>query len=247
MKARRELEARHKDESIEVMMDELACLPHPIATENRKEVKQVVAKKQPFVNLRLLFAYLNSHMWNFFEYKVLQSVVSSCSENLKLEMTKYAESIDNFRRQTTITEFIKNARYLVKKRSIPTHFKKITTEHAIDPDTYTLADLDAFRTDTLEALHLKLSECALHVYRMKYGSLLVKWMIYQDYLKQVIDFFHLEDSQQILMKHNVVRIKANKSEATIQSVSVLILLIVLYSDTIAIYFLCYSVTSTDCC
>ena len=160
---------------------------------------------------------------------MLQRIISSlCSENLKLEMTKYTESIDKFRRQMLITDFIKNARYLVKKRSIPTHFKKITSEHAIDPDTYTLADLDAFRTDTLEALHLKLSECALHVYRMKYGSLIAKWIIYQDYLKQVIDFFHCEDGQQILMKHNVVRIKADKSEATIQSVSVLILPIVLY-------------------
>ena len=77
--------------------------------------------------------------------------------------------METFRQTTTVSDFINCARHLVKKRTIPPRFKKVTLEHAINPDIFTLAELDAFRKDTLESLHLTLSECAFLVYRIKHA------------------------------------------------------------------------------
>ena len=93
---------------------------------------------------------------------MLESLIErECSEDLREKMSKCTKDIERFRQKTRILEC---ACHLVKKRTIPTHFKKVILEHNIDPDNYTLAELDTFRKDTLSAHHLKLSECAFQAY-----------------------------------------------------------------------------------
>lgn len=180
----------------------------------------IIKRKQPFTDLRLFFEHLNMYCWNFLEYHVLESLIDSkCSEELRWKMSRYARGIEEFRKHTTISNFIKCARHLVKKRNIPPRFKKVTMEHAIDPDVYTLAELDAFRKDTLESLHLKLSECAFQVYRIKHGSVVVKWMIPEDFVGCLNDFFKDETGQKLLYKHRVEKIKIDKNTISIQQVS----------------------------
>jgi hypothetical protein len=168
--ARVELEEKYQSRCVEIVEDTLSSLPRSIAKEHHKYVNSIIKRKHPFTNLSLFFTHLNLYCWNFLEYHVLESLIESeCSEELREKMSTYARDIEKFRQKTTVSDFIKYARYLVKKRTIPLRLKKVTLEHAIDPDIYTLAELDAFRKDTLESLHLKLSEYAFQVYRIKHG------------------------------------------------------------------------------
>ena len=216
IEARKELEEKHNSRCVEILEDELTSLPSSIAKEHRKYVMQIKKRIRPFTNLRDFFMHLNLYCWNFFEYKVLENLIEcNCSEELKERMSIYANDIEGFRQRTTITEFIKCGRHLVKKRAIPPRFKKITLEHAIDPDVYTLAELDHFRIDTYEALHLKLSECAFQVYQIKHGCVVVKWMIPEEFAKPLKDLFNSRTGQKLLQKHSVDRLSIDKTEIPI--------------------------------
>ena len=218
--ARKELEERHNSRCVEIVEDELSSLPRSIAKEHQKYVNSIIRRKHPFTNLRLFFKHLNLYCWNFLEYHVLESLIESkCGEELREKMSKYARDVEKYRQNTTISDFIKCACHLVKKRTIPPRFRKITMEHAINPDIYTLAELDTFRKDTLESLHLKLSECAFQVYRIKYGCVIVKWMIPEDFAGSLSDFFNSEAGQKLLYKHKVEKFKIDNKEVPIQSVS----------------------------
>ena len=224
IEARKELEEKHNSRCVEILKDELTSLPRSIAREHHKYVTSLTKRKHPFTNLSLFFQHLNLYCWNFLEYQVLESLIEgNCSEFLKDKMSRYAKDVEGFRQKTTITDFIKCGRHLVKKKSIPPRFKKITLEHAIDPDVYTLAELDAFRKDTLEALQLKLSECAFQVYRIKHGSVIVKWMIPEDFAGPLSNLFISEAGQKLLHKHRVEKIKIDKDAIQIQSVSLSVL------------------------
>ena len=220
IEARKELEERHNSRGVEIVEDNLSSLPRSIAKEHQKYVNSVIKRKHPFTNLRRFFQHLNLYCWNFLEYHVLECLVESkCSKDLREKMSKYAKDIERFRQKTTVSDFIKCARHLVKKRMIPPRFKKVTLEYAINPDIFTLAELDAFRKDTLESLHLKLSECAFQVYRIKHGSVIVKWMIPEDFAGSLSDFFNSDAGLELLHKHQVERLKIDKDTIPIQSVS----------------------------
>ena len=170
IEARKELEERYSSRGVEIVKDALSSLPLSIAREHHKYINSVIKRKHPFTDLRIFFQHLNLYCWNFLDYHVLKSLIESkCSEDLREKMSKYTKYMETFRQKTTVSDFIKCARHLVKKKTIPPRFKKVTLEHAINPDTYTLAELDAFRKDTLESLNLKLSECAFQVYRTKHA------------------------------------------------------------------------------
>lgn len=217
IEARKELEEMYNSKCVEILKEQVTNLPSLIKKEHHNYVTQIIRRKRPFVNLRLFFEHLNLYCWNFFEYKVLEHLIESkCSVDLKYKMGRYARDIESFRQRTTITEFIKCGRHLVKKRTIPPRFKDITIEHAINPDNYTLAELDAFRIDTLEALHLKLSECAFQVYRIKYGSVVVQWMIPEDFETPVMELFYGEAGQRLLQKHSVERLSVDEAEIPIK-------------------------------
>jgi hypothetical protein len=220
IEARKELQERHSLRCVEVVEDTLSTLPRSIAKEHHKYVNSVIKRKHPFTDLRLFFEHLNLYCWNFLEYHVLENLIESkCGEELREKMSKYAKGIEVFQRKTTVSDFIKCARHLVKKRTIPPRFKKVTLEHSINPDNYTLAELDAFRKDTLESLHLKLSECAFQVYRIKHGSVIVKWMIPEDFAGSLSTFFNSEAGLELLHKHQVENLKIDKTTILLQSVS----------------------------
>lgn len=124
------------------------------------------------------FQHLRLYCWNFFEYKVLELLINNhCTKELKKTMRVYSADIQRFKEGTTITDFIRSetGSCLVKTGTkVPETFKKLTTEYHIDPDTYSLSDLDAFCLSF--CLHRKLSDCAIQAYSIKYGSIIVKWI-----------------------------------------------------------------------
>ena len=178
--------------------------------ENRHYVTRVTKRPDRFTNLRLFFEELYAECWNFFEYGVLEAVISNCDEDLQERMRNYGRDLQSFKERTTITDFIKCkiARSLVKNSAVLATFRKLTTEHNINPDNYTLAELDYFRHETAKAVCLrrKLSECALQFYRVKYGSIIAKWLFPEELMDAFVELFSCKEGEEILAPFMIIRI-----------------------------------------
>lgn len=212
----KELEQIHN--SVEMIKDRLVVMPSSIMKEHYKYVTSISKRKKPFPNLSAFFQYLNLNCWNFFEYKLLKHVVDRfCSVHLKADMSTYERDMQWFQRQTTVLNFINcmRHRHVLKKRSVPPRFKKLVFEHGIDPDSYTLADLDSFRSDT--CLDLKLSECAFQVYLIRRNCIIVEWIFPEEITEELVYYYCGEDGKKLLQGHNVE--KALIDGQSLQSVS----------------------------
>ena len=196
--ARKELESR--EGTVELVKDQLTAMP--IQRKDQSAVRAIARRKRPFKNLTDFFVYLNARCWNFLEYHLLkQLIVNTCGEKLKRKVKMYAEEVQNFQRNTTITEFLKYRRHMAKDKSIPESCRKLKMTHNIDPDSYTLADLEKLRKKTCD--HAKLSDFALQVYSIKPHCIVVEWMIPEETVEILSSFYSSEVGQELLRDHHV--------------------------------------------
>lgn len=223
--ARNELQEQKK--SVKWVEDKLDTLPCKIMKENHKFVTELSRRVKPFTNLRVLFQHLHLHCWNFFEYKVLETLIeNNCSYELRERMRAYSRAVQSFKDQTKISEFIKSgiADYLGEKiPHVLETFRKFTVQHNIDPDTHTLSELDAFRVKTGYKVcsRFRLLECAIQVYRVKYGSIIVEWMVPEELSDMLRDFFDSEDGQKLMQIHLVEKLLIDgKSVPTVSTIYV---------------------------
>lgn len=214
--AQTEVELSHDIDSLSVDLNFL-----PTELLERLEGDRVLK-----IYTRQLFHYLTLNYCNFLEYKILQILIESkCSENLKEKMSSYANSIENFKKRATVTEFIIHGSHLMNKRILPSHFKSMVLEHAFDPDMCTLSELDAFRRDIL--IHLKRLECYFQIYRIEKGSVVVKWMIDEMFVASLNDFFHSKIGQRLLCEYQVIKIVIDDILVPLQPVSTIKLLMII--------------------
>ena len=204
--ARKELE--RKANAVELIKEELETLPPRIFKENYKYVKKVSKKTSTyrFLDIKTFFQYLRLHCWNFFEYKILEVVINNnCSEELQEKMKNYKRDLQALKDRTTITEFL-NCDItcdLVKKAKVPETFKKLTTKHVINPDTHTLSELDKFRIKMVREgksvfVHRSLLECAMQLYTIRYGSIVVEWIFPEELTGVVVDILSSDEGQEML-------------------------------------------------
>ena len=197
-----------KDNAVELIVEELESLPPRIFKESYKHVKKVSMKtsKYKFTDLKTFFQYLRLHCWNFFEYKILEFVINkNCSEELQEKMKNYKRDLQALKDRTTISEFL-NCDItcdLVKKARVPETFKTLTTHHCINPDTHTLSDLDKFRIRMVRDrqrvfVHRSLLECAMQLYTIKYGSIVVEWIFPEELTGVVVDILSSDEGQEML-------------------------------------------------
>lgn len=219
--ARRELEVKHN--AIELVEDELDSLPCKILKENHKYVTMLASRTKPFTNLKVFFHHLRLHCWNFFEYKVLEVLIkNNCSEDLKERMRNYASDVQSFMSRTKVSEFIKCGiafRLVEKIPDVLETFKKLSYEHDIDPDTLTLSELDEFRTQTKSAVckRYRLLECAIHVYRVKHKCIIVEWMVPEELINTLIDFYYDQDGRELQQIYRVQKLMIDgKSVPTVR-------------------------------
>ena len=202
-----------KDDAVDLVKDKVTAMP---LVEHLKVISAIARRKKPFNNLTEFFAHLTVHCWNFFEYHPLkQLILNTCSVKLKSEIKTYARDIQTFQKRTTIAEFIRCRRHLAKKRSIPKRFKKLANEHNIDPDNYSLADLESFRQDTCR--QIKLSDFALQVYSITSKCILVEWLIPDEIVELLSLFYSSKEGEELLQRHGVDKVFIDGR--TLQSVS----------------------------
>jgi hypothetical protein len=196
--ARKELES--KQDAVELVKDQLTAITGQ--REHLTTFKAIARRKRPFKNLTEFFTHLNYHCWSFIEYQPLEDLIeNTCSDKLKERVQIYARDVQRFQENTTISEFLTHRRNLAKKRRIPDSFKKFKTEHNIDPDTYTLADLERLRKKT--CTHVKLSDFALQILTITTNCIIVEWMIAEEIVEILSLFYSSEVGQELLHDHQV--------------------------------------------
>ena len=229
--ARKELELQHN--AVELVKEEFNTLPCEIMQENHRFIQTIVGNPKgisKYTNLTSLFQHIHLKCWNFFEYKVLEVLINNnCSEELKARMSDYVSDVRTFKEKTTIADFIKYAKRspygLVKKKGPPPQtFRVLLTKHNIDPDTYTLLELEEFRSETGKRVCLTrtLSECAFQMYTAKYGSIIVEWIFPEELADPLVSFMDSDDGRRMLHEFFIERVLIDKK--TVPTVSRLRLL-----------------------
>ena len=212
--ARKELEDRKDVNAVELVKDELTAIPGQ--REHLTTFKAIARRKRPFNNLTEFFTHLNYHCWSFIEYQPLGHLIeNTCGEKLKERVRKYARDVQTFQENTTISEFLTHRGYLAKKRRIPESYRKFKTEHNIDPDSYTLADLEKLRKKT--CTHVKLSDFALQILTITANCIIVEWMFPEEIVEILALFYSSEVGQELLRDHHVESIVID--DKTLHSVS----------------------------
>ena len=183
-------------------------LPEPILIDHYSYIKSSIQRSKCILNLMVFFRHLNLYLWNFFEYELLALLIEKkCSLDLKSKMATYAGNVERFQQQVTVAEFINSANELVTRTSIPPGFKDIVTEHNIDPEDYTLSQIEGFRKDIHRMLNVELSECALQMYSIQHdhtaSRVVIKW-IFPDELTGLL--FNAEYPEGLMQFHHIEKL-----------------------------------------
>ena len=185
--------------------------------KDKASIKAIARRKRSFRNLTEFFIYLNTYCWNFLEYHLLRRLILNvCSEKLKKKVKVYAEEVQIFQRNTTVSEFIKYRRHLAKTKTIPESMKKLKKRHNIDPDSCTLAALERLREEVCD--HVKLSYFAFQIYSITPNCIVVEWLIPEEIIEILSLFYSCEVGKELLRDHHVESIFID--DKTLHSVSI---------------------------
>ena len=223
VEARKELE--HKEVLVETVVDEeFITMPNSINKMKKYErfikkiVKRIEKQAPKQLDMKEFFKYLNRNCWNFFEYHLLEYFINCrCSYDLQAEMRAYVTDMKTFQKSITISEFIEHGQqaHLIEmpddpdtELNIPENFRRVATRHCINPDTFTLDKLEKFRY-SLCSLKLDLSECALRVYHIKRGSVVIEWLVTEEFIEKITAFLSDEDGFDFLWTNDIESITIN--------------------------------------
>ena len=125
-----------------------------------------------------LFNLLNSSVWNFIDYHLMEYIIKKFgNEELKSRMTKYVCDLLIFEKHTTITQLIE---VWDKQDLVPKDCEDATVTVKIDkdPTRVTVSDLNTIRKKFCGEFWPRLSEYASHVLhncKLRIGCFVVTW------------------------------------------------------------------------
>ena len=128
--------------------------------------------------LSRLYNFLNSSVWNFIDYHLLEYIIKKFgNEDLKRRMAQYICDLLTFEKHTTITQLIE---VWDKQDLVPKDCEDATATVKIDkdPTRVTISDLNTLRKKICGEFWPRLSEYAsyvLHNCKLKIGCFIVTW------------------------------------------------------------------------
>lgn len=204
-----------------IVSEDFSTMPRPINRLSKYEkfinkIKREIEKEATNqLSMSDYFRYMNQrHYWNFFEYHLLEYLIKChCSEGLRTKMRDYIVNIKTFQSKTTITDFIRHGQkvHLIDIPGDPDTgpglnisecFQKVVTIHRINPDTCTLSKLEDFR-NRLCNLKLNLSDCALRVYHLRPGSIIIEWLATEEFIEEIMTFLSDGGGFDFMWRYNV--------------------------------------------
>ena len=163
-----------------------------------------ITKKSDMVDL---FFYLDSTIWNFVDYSLLEHLVKIFgSTDIKKEMETYVSDITTFAREITVTQLIQC--WPGRTEAPPTTYSELTaTVEDVNPDEYTLEQLNSLRKGLSEQFLPPLSDYALLYWSSKRGSVVVTWLIPNEYVPQFTNNVCMYQSAGILNALKITRLR----------------------------------------
>ena len=203
-----EYELIEKKESVNSISTWLRALPCKLMNRHYDYVKSITEGNILFKNVRDMILELRCYCWNFLEYKVLQELTHNvgCSEELTQDIDSYANDVDDFKRRTTFSDFMKcctDDYSLQRLSTTPPQFVNFKTKHKIRKQNCNLYVLDKMRQKSCHKLGL--SEFALQVHRAKDGCIEVEWLVPEEEKHRLVTFVNSVPGRELLAQFQVVR------------------------------------------
>ena len=130
--------------------------------------------------LNQLFVYLDGAIWNFIDYELLEHLISSFgSDTLSHEMQSYIDKLQMFKSQTTISQLIE---FWPGRMEVPPTYSELKAEVDLDPNECTLEELNSLRKELRKRFLPPLSEYALLYFKFNKGSVIVTWLIPNEFV-----------------------------------------------------------------
>ena len=201
---RLQCEMEDKKLSVRTLKHSVTQLPSAIRTEHyqfvlaaSRDINDAGADiEEIFRHLKLYWTYLEYSLLN----RIIQSHASALSTELKQEMKRYTQEIEDFKQQTTVEELIQVGLGCIR-REPPPGFSRILTKLEGKVSEYTLAELDKVRRRICFEYNLptfilmleSVTEGSLHViYHIPSSELhcvlLTPLLLAQGHISELLDF-----------------------------------------------------------
>ena len=205
LQAKTKCELMSKNRSVKTINAKLLkALPSRLEKDYHKFVHAKRGRLQN--NLEELFDDLNAYCWNCFEYELLEFIIisNSCHPSLQTAMQQYSDDIRRFKQSTAMSRLIGHGQPFLRRKSLPKRYKKLTTNHDIDPKKHMLVELDNFQEDMRR--DPQLSECTIQVCGITEGSVQVQWAVSEECGYALITFFCDETGKELLQQYQIKEI-----------------------------------------
>ena len=126
-------------------------------------------------------------MWNILDCDLLCFLVKRYGKSeLKKKCESYEKNIKVFCAETTISDLIRHWNPRFVKEKIPSELKSCVMELSWDPKTKKVKDLREIQHKLEDALPQELAMAAFCLFYMKDGSVLVLWLVREEFLSQMM-------------------------------------------------------------
>ena len=175
VKMRTDLDTKVK---VQTFVTKIRVLPLPIKHEY-EHIKEDAKEMKKLDDTDKVMDRLNDH-WNFVDYHLLEHVVKKFgNEDLRKEMTKFTDKLKAFRKNISVRQF---AKCWTGRKSIPKDYRKINVEIDVDPDYWSLEQLERARVEMCTRLdkskpHPHPSLFAILVSEVKPGSVIIVFAV----------------------------------------------------------------------
>ena len=108
------------------------------------------------------------------------------NKELKNECEIYKKNIEHFCSETTIYDLIKYWRPRLANEKIPSELKSCVMELSWDPKTKKVKDLREIQQKLEDTFPQELARAALCLFYMNPGSVIVLWLVWEEFLSKVM-------------------------------------------------------------
>ena len=160
----------------------ISTFPGNVQLKSLKSLKSASGE----IDMEDIFSILNQKFaWSFLDVCLLERIVKRFgSDTEKESMKNYSEKLSIFRKKTTVSKLM----HIWTDPNLPHTYsecKKLILRLGWDPDKFTLEQLEKLRKRTRGLLkEIPLSEVALVLYYVKYGSIFLTWIVNDDFVSQ---------------------------------------------------------------
>ncbi len=151
-----------------------------------------------------------SEYWTFLDYDILQEIVKvHASNDLRKTVDEYVQNLKTFRKKIVVSQLMKVWKYDSGLRGPKypegKNIREMITMLDINPNEYTLEDVDVLRRGICDFLHdVNLSQTVLLLYELKKCCLLVTWILPVVLAKMLSESFKVCIREGTFFKENYI-------------------------------------------